>query len=535
MTDATTSCSLRDGLVDAGLCAIDKLPLPIGIALLIAAPVITWLLYAEWRLLGQPGNPAFLRQIERIRLKVDEASIAKRYHRLLRSLLAGIDRCFGPVATARPDSVIEKWFGCQPLTRISYERLLSFAFFYPVLFMMWGLLLVNSNEHWLLRVLFFPLILLGFFGGFKAGHAAKRLMNRVSRRWFLGLSANIIVAFAITAAILVVALAFIFVIAATVSASVSEIADVNFACVVACLVAVVVGASIGAGVAVVVIIGTGILVFFCSFFFVIFTNPADTVIFYVFFSVIVVVGFTYQKWHHQFAQFWLMFSLLLMVLFGTLSLISANTGMNRLVLYMVFLPIFNVPLDWLSLGVTRGLLSQIERGRHRSVSALGWALIDIALALVFLLAVSFSSFLAYLLAKTISPESVYTLAELRDAIDGGDEMSIGIWLMLASTLIPTFLHFLVALAAFVSLPFTRKRTQETLKQLQTAADEVERRKLYDSNQAAELVPVDAYARRWAMAHFFAYWPLVIGLWALLCWFLSYVIYTVMRNLFLLLL
>ena len=103
--------------------------------------------------------------------------------------------------------------------------------------------------------------------------------------------------------------------------------------------------------------------------------------------------------------------------------------------------------------------------------------------------------------------------------------------MLASTLIPTFLHFLVALLAFVSLPFSRDRAAETANNLQVAREEAIRRGHVKSYQAASETPVDAYARRWAMAYFGVSRVTVLILWLALVSFLSYVIYKIMQWMF----
>ena len=246
-------------------------------------------------------------------------------------------------------------------------------------------------------------------------------------------------------------------------------------------------------------------------------------------------GYLRYKAEQKLRLYLVLSTLISIAVFIVLSLSADDGELSAYLLFLFLLPVFNAPLDWLSLGVTRGLLLNIASDRHRSLSSLGWALVDIVLALVFLVAVAASSFVALLLARAVSPESVYSNEQLRVAISGGDDLSIGIWLMLASTLLPTFLHFLVALLAFVSLPFSRKKASETAVKLQSARDEALRRVNEDTNQSAGDVPVDAYARRWAMAYFGISWPVVFVLWIILVSFLSYVIYKVMQWMYLTLL
>jgi len=95
----------------------------------------------------------------------------------------------------------------------------------------------------------------------------------------------------------------------------------------------------------------------------------------------------------------------------------------------------------------------------------------------------------------------------------------------------TFLHFLVALLAFVSLPFNRERAVETANQLQVARDEAIRRAREDTNHSASDTSVDAYTRQWAMVHFGVNRITIYILWLAIVSFISYIIYKVMQWLF----
>ena len=84
-----------------------------------------------------------------------------------------------------------------------------------------------------------------------------------------------------------------------------------------------------------------------------------------------------------------------------------------LLILILFLPISNAVLDWLSLGITRGLLLHIPNGNHRILSTLRWALADILLALILLTGVAVSSFIAYLLAVSIAHDRIYYIFTLQ--------------------------------------------------------------------------------------------------------------------------
>ena len=110
---------------------------------------------------------------------------------------------------------------------------------------------------------------------------------------------------------------------------------------------------------------------------------------------------------------------------------------------------------------------------------------------------------------------------LRDILTGSNELSVGVWMILASTLMPTFLHFLVALLACVTLPFNSRNFRKTTVKLRKARREAVRRGKQDANQAADAVPVHEYARGWAMVYFFVSWPAVFVVWLILASAISY--------------
>jgi len=118
--------------------------------------------------------------------------------------------------------------------------------------------------------------------------------------------------------------------------------------------------------------------------------------------------------------------------------------------FLVLLPLANAFLDWLSLSFTRGLLHAIGSGHHKGLVALGFAGLDILLALVFLFAIAS---LTILILSVLNLATVTwggrALLDLQLLLNGlalePDALEFGwIHFMMLSTLIPTLVHFFVA-------------------------------------------------------------------------------------------
>ncbi|WP_133511456.1 hypothetical protein [Candidatus Thiosymbion oneisti] len=138
-----------------------------------------------------------------------------------------------------------------------------------------------------------------------------------------------------------------------------------------------------------------------------------------------------------------------------------NPELLLIPVFLVLLPLANAALDWLSLGITRGLLYAIDRGRHTGLVALGFAGFDIVLALVFLfLIASLTILLLSLLNLATVAWGGPPLLDLQWLLDGlalePNALEFGwIHFMMLSTLIPTLIHFSVAgFAAVLLLPET---------------------------------------------------------------------------------
>nr|VFK37396.1 MAG: hypothetical protein BECKTC1821D_GA0114238_100149 [Candidatus Kentron sp. TC] len=132
--------------------------------------------------------------------------------------------------------------------------------------------------------------------------------------------------------------------------------------------------------------------------------------------------------------------------------------------FLGLLPLANAALDWLSLGVTRGLLYAIRRGHHSGIMALAWALADILLAFVFLFAiVSLATGLLAGLNALAFAWGGRTLLDLGALFAGlarepGAREFWWIHFMMLSTLLPTLAHFFIAGgAAALILPDSWRR------------------------------------------------------------------------------
>jgi len=198
------------------------------------------------------------------------------------------------------------------------------------------------------------------------------------------------------------------------------------------------------------------------------------------------------------------------LLWTTLAFLSITSGaayllgsdiISALLLTILIFPLINVPLDWLSLGVTRGLLRCIADGHHGGTSAVKWAVIDLSLAFFFLLAAAASCLLSVLLV-TVLTEATGNDLVFGDVSATGEqarrsilEVKADIWLMAGTTLIPTLLHFLIALWACMNVPFMQADANETASQLQVARNNALRRIDEDYNQPVSEVQVDTATRR----------------------------------------
>ena len=169
-----------------------------------------------------------------------------------------------------------------------------------------------------------------------------------------------------------------------------------------------------------------------------------------------------QDWARQrglLAWFWLLYSGLLVLLSFSSLLWIAHKNYLMLLLFWLWLPLLNAGLDWFSLGVTRGLLQAVRLGNHSAARALGWAIADLLLALVFLVLITSVLLVVVALANaTVGQPLVPLTTLLQDVHKNAAGVNNGwIYFMLLSTLVPTLIHFALAGgAATLWLPKQRR-------------------------------------------------------------------------------
>lgn len=169
-----------------------------------------------------------------------------------------------------------------------------------------------------------------------------------------------------------------------------------------------------------------------------------------------------QDWARQrglLAWFWLLYSGLLVLLSFSSLLWIAHKNYLMLLLFWLWLPLLNAGLDWLSLGVTRGLLQAVRLGNHSAARALGWAIADLLLALVFLVLITSVLLVVVALANATVGQPLVSLTTLLQDVhkNAAGVNNWWIYFMLLSTLVPTLIHFALAGgAATLWLPKQRR-------------------------------------------------------------------------------
>ncbi|PWK57324.1 hypothetical protein C7455_11251 [Roseicyclus mahoneyensis] len=122
-----------------------------------------------------------------------------------------------------------------------------------------------------------------------------------------------------------------------------------------------------------------------------------------------------------------------------------------LLLY-AFLPLLNAVADWVSLAITRSFLRGHGRGPRPALAVIGVrAVADLALALVCLGVLLAAIALGLDLWGRISPATLpFTAATYMAEIRADPTRGMALYLMVATTLLPTFVHVLLGLGAVLS-------------------------------------------------------------------------------------
>jgi len=168
--------------------------------------------------------------------------------------------------------------------------------------------------------------------------------------------------------------------------------------------------------------------------------------------------FTVHKCHNSalffylFAMLFIFLAILIFFIDAQFSWISLDVGNAAILLFLILIPLANVPLDWVSLSVSRALLGRIADGTHKGLESLLYALGDLILAVIFLGLVAATTAAVLALAETVhtagGADPLFSTQNIIDTIrDPQTRWSADvswIYLLLLTTLIPTLIHFLAA-------------------------------------------------------------------------------------------
>lgn len=145
-----------------------------------------------------------------------------------------------------------------------------------------------------------------------------------------------------------------------------------------------------------------------------------------------------------------------------------NSKSVLVLLFYLILPLVNTPLDWLSLGITRGLLQSIRFNQHRVGKTLIWSALGLVLVVLALLLVSSVTVSVISIANLLAVNPIIDLKALFESLGILDNWKDNLWIyfMLLSTLIPTVVHFALAGGA-LTLSVSKKTRQAILNDMET--------------------------------------------------------------------
>lgn len=177
----------------------------------------------------------------------------------------------------------------------------------------------------------------------------------------------------------------------------------------------------------------------------------DVLALYVSAQVFLIVIAMREK--HKLSSFWVItFCMYFFVAFWLLSKVTIDIS-SSMILFYVLLPLTNATIDWLSLGVTRHLLQSIRVGSHQWFTALLWGVLDLVIAIFFLLLIIATTISVIALANhvAVTPlinfETFFTELETESWLE-----NFWVYFLILSTLIPTTIHFMLAFTALILAP-----------------------------------------------------------------------------------
>ncbi len=452
-------------LLGAGIVENLLTLLSVGIIVLFA-----WIIHEYKIITGSPKNPAFQK-----RIKISRSyNPHDTYFLVLRGIIEWINRILKDTPKKTNESsnaFLHKYIGVQPWTAKSFGFMLNLAVLYPVAFLLVGWLFSNYGKLGSLEVLpaipskytivafceravILALLSFGIFSFYKG---IKTKVWKLSLVWY-------VVAFIVAVAFSIIALFFKVIAIGFTVASASIFAFIflkskTFAGTIA------VSAS-GAFAITVFSINYNITTYILLFISAIISH-----------FILILILNKYHSFQKNKASFWFIsWFILLAYLLGSIYLITNFNKLNSIIndslimiLFLGILPLFNAPLDWLSLGFTRGLLQAIADKKHSTKGIIFMLVLDLIVAIVFLVLVTASSLLGILLVNYIAGTGVVNLSDIFSQLKDLSKSS-WIWAMLISTLIPTLVHIYFVIYALLVSFFTSERLKEAAKQLQLSID-----------------------------------------------------------------
>jgi len=424
---------------------VEAFGLPVILTLLA-----TFLLWLRWRVVGEVLKDPDDVKFEDYRKQLSASPWTTFYHQALQQwLLLPLVRWirdeneFGLNPGLRP----RQKFGIRSCTPKSYEFCLKLAVIYPfaMIILFWaitgnaaqfGQIQLWSDEESGLRVFVVGLMVVVFFSWIN--------FSRLRRPRSISLLAiNFAVIYAFLVAIFFTFGGFILAFSSVIILALIVAGVFAYAGALSSLFALVfIIAFVGAG------IFTSSLAFACAFAFisavyaVIFFESTSKKVRSLVVSDISVV------------TIWIGYSSVSLALIGLgLSWLPLNDIDAFFLIFFVALPLLNAFWDWLSLGISRGLLTAIALGKQTGWHALLWALLDVVLAVMFLIAIVLTITATLAMYNKLvfvgGHEAVVDLGVLFSGIreEPGNRSHYWVYAMFLSTLIPTFIHAVAASAA----------------------------------------------------------------------------------------
>ncbi|MGV6815891.1 MAG: hypothetical protein ACWA44_01315 [Thiotrichales bacterium] len=498
---------------------IDVFGVGYGVPVAAIVLLILFLLRQEWNLYSDLADDTLLDRAENLRKK----GMGDAYRAQLKRLLSWLNPVFGPLPKAKQGSLSRRCIGYQPWTGKAFDRLLLWAMIYPLAFLFLGWVFGNKGAIGEMTALeghgsavgrfasmVLPiLVLLSFF-------RANQFSPNGWRSWS-GLLSVVLIIIAFSSSI---SGAFSTVFHADDSLTLGIILPVA-------ITYAFVGSAIGASP-------------FLSSFAGVLIALADFGQGVVITTVLALIVGNLKKVAargHWLGWYWLGFWLFAIFYVFAATFFTILVGAHHvektpflfLILFLALLPLFNSPLDWLSFGFTRGLLAAIANGRHGLTWSLSAALIDVVVAIALLICVAASTaaglWLFNVTVESAGAEPIIDFESLWVQLRLGTwQENLWIWMLFGSTLIPTAVHFLVALFA-LALLFSRADALAAANVIKKKIEEFKRRDMAGSIQDPSLVTIPINIKYRAFLHLYLGPILIFGFWIWIVVWAGYMLFT----------